>query len=216
MTMIIPEKNKCAICHTVSEYGMLASTNTFGGSPDLDLRPPEMKRSTMPFWIQECPECGYISDSISDESSVTKEWLQSEKYLTCDGIGFLSDLAQKFYRHYLICLEDGKIKDAFFAILHAAWACDDQYDAENAKRCREMAISLADKLLESDFEHKNNLLLMKVDLMRRAGQFDELVNQYASIRFKEELLNQILDFEMKKAKEEDISCYRVENVTGRK
>ena len=72
----------CAVCGKESEYSVLNSTNTFG-SPDLDLRPPEMRRSTMHIWIQECPFCGYISKDVTDETSVTKELLSSERYLKC-------------------------------------------------------------------------------------------------------------------------------------
>ena len=55
--------------------------------------------------------------------------------------------------------------------------------------------------------------LMRADLMRRAGQFEELIAEYASVKFDEDLLNQILEFEIEKAKIKDIACYRVENVT---
>lgn len=49
MTRIVPSKCKCAVCGAKSRYNVIASTNTFGGGPDLDLRPPEMERSTMPY-----------------------------------------------------------------------------------------------------------------------------------------------------------------------
>ncbi len=214
MTTFMQEKETCAICHAVNEYNVLASTNTFGGGPDLDLRPAEMQRSTMHSWIQECPKCGYISGRISDKRHVSKRWLRSEQYQTCDGIFFASDLAKRFYKYYLICMQDREDEDAFFAVLHAAWACDDKQDVENAKLCRKIAISLADKLIESGHQKKDNLQLMKADLMRRAGLFDELVDQYASVRFYDEFLNQILDFQIKKAKERDAGCYRVADAAG--
>ena len=168
MTTFMQEKVTCAICHAVNEYNVLASTNTFGGGPDLDLRPAEMQRSTMHSWIQECPKCGYISGRISDKRRVSERWLRSEQYQTCDGLFFASDLAKRFYKYYLICLQGREDEDAFFAVLHAAWACDDKQDVENAKRCRKIAISLADKLIESGHQQKDNLQLMKADLMRRA------------------------------------------------
>lgn len=213
MTTMMREKSKCAVCKSINEYSVITSTNTFGGGPDLDLRPAEMQRSTMPQWIQVCPNCGYVSARITDKHHVTKKWLQSENYLACDGIDFVSDLAKSFYRCYLICLQDKETEDAFFAILHCAWACDDAEDTENAKRCREIAIPLADKLIEIDFMNRENLLTLKADLMRRAGQFDEMIDQYASISFDVDILNQIVAFEIKKAKEGDTGCYRVEDAT---
>lgn len=213
MTMMMREKSKCAVCKAVNEYSVITSTNTLGGGPDLDLRPAEMQRSTMGVWVQVCPECGYVSANISDKHHVTKKWLQSQQYLTCDGIDFASDLAKAFYRYYLINLEDKETEDAFFAILHCAWACDDAKDAENAKHCRVTALPLADKLIEVDFENRDNFLLMKSDLMRRAGQFDELIKLYASVSFDDDLMDKILAFQIKKAKEKDAGCYRVEDAT---
>ena len=48
--------------------------------------------------------------------------------------------------------------------------------------------------------------------MRRTGQFETMINAYASVQFDEELLNQILRFEVEKAKEKNTACYRVEDV----
>lgn len=176
------------------------------------MRPAEMKRSTMYVWIQECPECGYISEEVSDSSDVTIEWLQSEKYLTCDGIQFVSTLAKQFYKYYLINLEDKNPEDAFFAVLHAAWACDDKNDNINAKHCRELAIPLATELIDGDHKNKDDIMVMRADLMRKAGQFEALAAEYASVKFDEDLLNQILGFEIEKAKIKDTACYRVEDV----
>lgn len=53
-------------------------------------------------------------------------------------------------------MEDQNTEDAFFAVLHAAWACDDKNDTINAKRCRELAIPLATELIE-DHENKDNI-----------------------------------------------------------
>ncbi|MBR4908658.1 MAG: hypothetical protein IKZ43_06585 [Acidaminococcaceae bacterium] len=46
MTTMFRQKYKCAVCGAEQEFYGIASTNSFG-SPDLDLRPPEMQRSTM-------------------------------------------------------------------------------------------------------------------------------------------------------------------------
>ena len=253
MTTYANDECKCAVCGEINEYWEFGSATTFSG-PDLDLRPAEMLRGTMREWIQSCPKCGYVSSSISDPTSVTREWLKSKKYFRCDGIPFSSGLARRFYRYYLISLEDKKLKNAFFAVLHAAWAFDDVEDEENAKRCREIAIPLATSLIEEDVEdanaiqqirddlmcrmsecdeldeawveevlqfkiaerHKdqNNIRLIMADLMRRAGQFDELINAYSSVHFDDELLNQIIEFQIEKARENDTACYRVEDVTG--
>jgi len=168
----------------------------------------------MYLWVQECPNCGYVSSEVSDPSSVTKEWLAGEKYSSCDGIEFSADLAKRFYKQYLINLEDKNSEDAFFAVLHAAWACDDENDEDNAKHCRELALPLVQELIQKGHENKDSLELLKADLMRRTGRFDELIAQYSSLRFEDDLLDQIMAFQINKAKEKDVACYRVEDVTG--
>lgn len=208
MTRILSENNKCAVCGAVNRYRIMASTNEFG-SPDLDLRPSEMRRSTMSFWVQKCPKCGYVSKRISKLTRVTEQWLCSEKYVKCNGISFESGLAEKFYQQYLISLEDQGTKDAFYALLHAAWSCDDEMDEENSKYCRELAIPLLEELIRKEGENKETLQLIKADLMRRSGHFDELLTEYTAARFSEDLLNQILDFQIQKAKEKDKACYRI-------
>ena len=191
MSTIVSEKYKCAMCGSTNEYNELASTNTFG-SPDLDLRPAEMKRSTMPLWVQECPECGYVSKKVSDPSHVTREWLESERYQTCDGLDFASDLAERFYRDYLIKLQGRDVEEAFFAVLYTVWACDDARDDTNATICRKLAVFLASKLLEGKCDNAEDILMIRADLMRRAGQFEELLETYSSVRFKKKHLKQIM------------------------
>lgn len=211
MTTMATVECVCSVCGAKNEYWVLASTNAFGSS-DLDLRPPEMQRSTMEYWVQECTECGYVSEEVSDVSNVTKEWLQSEKYLLCDGMSFSSGLAKKFYKYYLINLEDKNVEDAFLAVLHAAWVCDDNDEFDNAKNCRQLAIQLADNLIKENEENADNLLLIKADLMRRSGDFYNLILEYSDVKFDDDLLNEIVSFQLQKANEKDTACYTVGDV----
>ena len=97
MTMIEPKEVKCPICNTIFEIYLLMSTNSMG-SPDLDLRPPEMQRSTMDSWVHECPSCGYASVDFDLKPSVTREFIESESYQSCDGFDFKNPLSKRFYR----------------------------------------------------------------------------------------------------------------------
>lgn len=206
MTTMMKEKCKCSVCGTTNEINVIMSTNTFG-SPDLDLRPPEMQRSTMPYWLQECHKCRYVAEDISERAKIKAEFLRSEEYLSCNGVKFKSELAARFYRYYLINLENKKFKDAFFAILHAAWACDDEEDFHSAVKCREIAVSLHSKL-----EPDENLSVMKMDILRRSGQFEALITEYSSAEYSQEILNKIAKFQLQKAKEKDTLCYTVADV----
>ena len=237
MTTYASQKYQCSVCGTVSEFKVLASTNSFG-YPDLDLRPAPMKRWTMDAWIQECPECGYVSGNISNHTEISPEFLKSEAYRSCDGLNFKSELAALFYRQYMIRMKSKFGGGAFDAVLHAAWCCDDADDPENARHCRELAIPLLTEDIESEkayaddiiadqaqspdpdpwvkdsLEKLNNLLIMKADLLRRAGQFDRMITEYENVRFSEPLLDKILAFEIEKAKQQDTNRYTVRDAAA--
>ena len=237
MTTYASQKYQCSVCGTVSEFKVLASTNSFG-YPDLDLRPAPMQRWTMDAWIQECPECGYAANEISDRLEISPEFLKSEEYRSCDGLKFKSGLAVLFYRQYMIRMKSKFSGSAFDAVLHAAWCCDDADDPENARHCRELAIPLLTKDIESEKaylddiiayqaqsqdpdpwstniqEKLNNMLIMKADLLRRAGQFDRLITEYENVRFSEPLLEKILAFEIEKAKQQDTNRYTVRDAAA--
>ena len=187
---------------------MLMSTNAFG-SPDLDLRPPGMQRDTMNLWVQECPACGYVSADISDAGNITKEFLKSKEYRKCDGIGFTSDLAARFYKYHKVNLAEDDIRGAAFALLHAAWACDDERDTDNAKLCRGLTLPLLTRVIEEKPADKNELQLMKVDILRRAGHFRELLTEYKDMQFGEDVMDHVLAFQLKLAEKGDTGCYRV-------
>ncbi len=239
MTTMMRRICTCSVCGAENEISVLGSTNAFG-SPDLDFRPAQMLRGTMYLWLQECRGCGYVSKDISAPAGLTRFWLKSQEYLTCDGIPFSSDLAKRFYREYLISAKEKRMEDSFFAILHAAWACDDLIDVENAMLCRKKALSILNGPLHSiwasaDEKGEKNedivahlrkrlrgqspnkgrsFMVMRADIMRRAGLFDELIEEYDSVHFREDNLNQIIRFQIERAKEKDAACYRIQDVTG--
>ncbi len=206
MTTIFQNKVRCFMCGSEEEYGVIASTNTFGPT-DLDTRPPEMKRSTMPYWVQTCPVCGYTAVDVSDETTVGREFLETDAFKSCDGIGFVSDLAKKFYRHYLIMAAEGKDEDAFWTLLHAAWASDDKGDQSGAALAREKAIGIAYKLLDSGVPDWNDTLsLICADMLRRVSRFDELLKRYDTVKYDNELMNQIIEFEKELARRKIMKC----------
>lgn len=170
-----------------------------------------MMRSTMCWWIQECPHCGYISGSLDDETGGTKEWLKENEYTQCSGINFISKLAEKFYKYYLINKADKNPEDAFYAVLHAAWACDDEGDTKNAILCRRLAIKEIDAVIRNQPDNFE-LEVQKVDLLRRAEMFHAAIGECCNLSTDEELLTKIITFEMDRAKDGDSKCYTVEDV----
>ncbi len=201
---------RCAVCGRENEYEEIGSTNAFG-APDLDLRPPQMQRDTMFLWVHECPDCGYTAASVDDETSVDAEFLNSPEYRSCDGIVLKSSLAVRFYKLYKIKLRDGNRRAAFFAVLHAAWACDDSGDEENAIRCRTLALRQISELIEENTDDRDTLVVLKADLLRRADMLDELREEYASVSFEDETLNKIVAFHLSLADLGDTTCYTVQD-----
>ena len=207
MSTIIPMEYTCSICGTTNVFSTVGSTNMLW-SPDLDTRPGEMQRSTMPYWVQECPCCGYVSQEISNPSRVTRAWLQSEKYCECNGFSFTSSLAKRFYKQHLISLEDGNVREAFFAVLHAAWASDDEFDFGRAYTCRRQALSLSNQLLETNPVDSETIHLIRMDLMRRTELYDQLISEYWPFHFKNKMMRRIAKFQIRRARAKDNECYQ--------
>ncbi len=200
----------CSVCNNKSDHIILGSSNTFG-SPDLDLRPAQMLRSTMCWWIEECPYCGYVAKNISTHKLVSKSWLTSQDFNEYKKMSFHSTLAIKFYKSYLISKKINDRSAMFYDALHAAWACDDANDVDNAIVCRKLALEVIDELIQ--FE-KEDFELIKADLLRRSKQFDSLINEFSNKQYSNEILNKILVFQLQKAREKDTRCYRVNDVVN--
>lgn len=164
----------------------------------------------MRYWIQECPHCGYISGALSDETSISNEYLKSEEYIKCNNANLPTDLAKGFYKYYLLNMKEENPKDAFLAALHTAWICDDKSDESNAYNCRLLALEQLEIILKEDAPEVH--WVVKADLLRRTGQFDRLITEYGDKEFEDNLLNEIVSFEIARAKEKDTSCYRVADV----
>ncbi len=211
MTTVFPKTVVCSVCGAENEIMEVGSTNAFG-AVDLDTRPPEMKRSTMCYWVQECASCGYVAVDLTDETTLDRSFFGYDSYKTCKGLQFGSDLARMFYQYYMIMMAEDETEAAFGAVHHAAWACDDVGDEANAVRMREKAIELADRLLRSDdYDRKDTVKLIRADLLRRNGWFEEVLEDYGQVSFGEELLDQIIDFERELARRGCRGCYTVED-----
>ena len=60
------------------------------------------------------------------------------------------------------------------------------------------------------------LSLMKADLMRRAGMFDEMLARYSGVAYGNELMDRILAFQLSLAEKKDDKCYRFSDVPEEK
>lgn len=211
MTTLYIKTVKCSVCGYKNNLTVIGSTNSIG-SPDLDLRPAEMQRSTMDKWVQECKNCHYVAYDLSSKCKISKLYIKSDEYLKNDGYKFKSDLCSRFYRHHKIMIILGDIENAFNSLHWAAWECDDLNDNVTAKAMRELCIPLITSLISiKKGERKYEFQLIKADLLRRAGRFDELIAAYENIKFKDDTMNNVLKFQLIKAKKHDISCFTIED-----
>lgn len=204
------ETHKCFICESKNQYKVITGHTSFG-SQDLDLREPEMQRSTIWWWVEECPVCGYVSVQVDDTTSITRDYLETPAYKTCDGINFKSNCASKFYKQHLICLSDNKLREAFFALLHAAWVCDDVEDKGNSILCRKKSLPILSEIIEAGPEDKAELKIIKMDVLRRAGLFDDVKAEFGETRYWRKLLNNIASFQLYLCENKDTRCYRIED-----
>lgn len=206
MTLIDEVDMKCSVCGKTSKQPVLLSSNQMGYQ-DLDTRPSEMYRHTMETWAMECPHCGYVATNLEDDLIINPDYLNTEQYKTCDSMDFESDLAGMFYKQYLIEKEKFEEIDAFFALMHCIWACDDAKDRKNSKLTRQIAIILANKIIKDKNKDITDLIVMKADLLRRIGEFDQLITEYEKLKLNDELLDKIIRFQIEKAYENDSRCY---------
>lgn len=211
MTTMANTPFQCSVCGGTTSFQTIMSTNAIG-SPDLDLRPPEMQRSTMSAWVQTCPHCGYASTSIDRPTSVTKAWLSSSEYASVADVSDgtektpLPVLAKEFYMSSKCYLADGSLDDAVTDLICAAWACDDAGEdaAEYARKFRLLAADAMEKMLEAmeaageqasreiaetvageaddDQPAIISTRLRLVDVLRRAGELDRAAAQCSQVK----------------------------------
>ena len=214
MTLPMTVVSRCRVCGATSQQTRLASTNEFG-SPDMDLRPPEMRRSTMWAWLEECPECGYVAADLADPSPVPASFLETEAYKTCDGLCFVSDLAPRFYRAHMLAVRSGDFRHAMHHALETAWLCDDRGDADNARHCRNIAAEYMDNLRLRSPEDET-LMVMHLDILRRARRFDDVlaVHSRMNVQHLPDLITALIAFEVEKAKQHDDARYTVAQAAG--
>lgn len=159
------ESLRCAVCGAASPQAMPAGAD-FCGAPDLDTRPAGMTRSTILFWVLECPHCRYAAPDIREEApDGVRELVRTERYQA---------IQCKFQRHSWLLEQLGHYADAGWVSLHAAWAADDDRDEAAARdgRCRAIELWKQGKQDGQSFmETTEQEFALVADLLRRNGDF---------------------------------------------
>lgn len=216
MTTIRETEKKCFICGETNKYQSLGSTNRFG-SPDLDTRPPEMMRSTMPMWVHCCPSCGYCAPDVSSGPQIASQVIKSATYLNQKNNSSYPDLANKFLCWSIILEEAGEQSDAGWAAVRAAWVCDDADASKQAKASRQRAVAL---FKQAHLQEKNFVMgpgaeeAVLADLLRRSGNFEEVeaMCKQGLEKNPEKLIKNILLFEQHLSHQKDEKCYTIQEM----
>ncbi|MFC1562046.1 hypothetical protein ACFL4Q_03525 [candidate division KSB1 bacterium] len=209
------EEITCGFCGKISKHTVVTSTNELGYS-DLDLRPPEMMRSTINELIQCCPHCDYCAPYIEDINKEidVKEIINCEVYKKT-----LNDDDYPLPARYYICsamIQEGEesLVGAFTAYMHAAWVCDDIQKDELAITCREKAVRILEKAKSNGislYENAIQDICIEVDLLRRMGHSDQAVSlikeNYENIE--DDFISKVLDFHMVLIQKNDSECHNI-------
>jgi hypothetical protein len=156
--LIDPPARVCGICGTACRPAFRAPAPEL--APDLDLRPGEPTRSTLPKWLQTCRGCGAVAPDLAVLTAEQRPMVESAAYRGLNGPG----AATGFLRWARLCADATSRGEA---MLQAAWAADDADAASDAAGYRrEAAAAWAEPV---DTEGALRLL----DVLRRAGAFAE-------------------------------------------
>ena len=174
MTTRAAEVVTCANCGAESEQAVVMSTNEFG-SPDLDLRPPEGRRSTIDTLLQLCPGCGRVAYELEEaDPAVLPGVLASEAYRAALVSAEHPKLSRRFLAFAVAMEAAGDIRAAGQALLHAAWVCDDAGVEEAAAGCRRQAAEAWSRFGGgADDSACATVAAQRVDALRRAGDHEE-------------------------------------------
>jgi hypothetical protein len=167
---------RCAVCGASGRYAALSSTSSFG-PPDLDLRPQGPGRWALEFSVQRCRSCGYCAGSIGQAPVGARETVDSVVYRDVLERSKLPRLARTLFCAALVVEGAGLPEVAAWRFLEAAWACDDKRARAQARTCRERAVEMFRRALETgEAEPPVDVVLTLVsDLLRRAGRHDEAI-----------------------------------------
>jgi hypothetical protein len=219
MTTVTEKRVRCCLCSAENEFIGIGSTNAFGSS-DLDTRPPEMARSTIWAWVQCCQECGYCASDVAAPRPEAADVVSTKEYKRQ-----LLDPTYPVWANSFLCkaLIDSACREfsaATWALIHAAWVCDDSNRPDQAVMCREKAA----EMLAVAEEHGQQVAkpggwstCILVDLLRRSGRLDDAQSVIAARRdtITEDDIVRILDFQTALIEKNDILCHTAAEVFGK-
>jgi hypothetical protein len=204
----------CRVCGKASSQFGIGSTSAYGYA-DLDSRPPEMRRSTIAYWVQRCPVCGCCAADLEAVSESARALVESAHYRLQLHDEDFPELANSFLCSAMLLEDDEKYIEAAWASIHAAWACDDARVEASGTRCRNEAIRLIRLVREKGLaltDQPSSDPAILVDLFRRAGRFKEGIQEVddALAHAEDETVRTLLRYQRSLLLKADRGLYTVE------
>jgi hypothetical protein len=219
MTTFVEKSVTCSVCGERAQVTIMGSTNQFG-YPDLDLRPPEMARSTIWMWLQECPGCGYCAEDIKEVDPEARAIVNGNAFIKLrESIADLHDVARRFRTAAFIAGEQEDPAAAFQHTLHEAWVHDDCQDTVRASAARLNAVDHINQAHRDQirlFDDEGADAAMVAELLRRAGEFtrSQEICQKALDEGCADHVQKVLEFELRLCASQDADCHTMEEVFG--
>ena len=130
---------------------------------DLDMRPGEPTRSSLPDWIETCGTCHAAAPDLTALPAGAGPVVRSEAYQAL--VSDVSEETLPFLRWAMISREIGDAPAAAEATLQAAWAADDAADTRAAASLRREVARLWGEPADEE------TAIRLIDVLRRAGEF---------------------------------------------
>jgi hypothetical protein len=191
----------CGVCGTPVRAAFRAPQPEI--APDLDMRPGEPARSTLPDWIQICSKCHAAAPDLAALPATAQPVVESNEYRMLSTSG--SEETLPFRRWALICERAGDRAEQAEALLQAAWASDDAAAMSEPAKLRERVADLWSDTTDVE------LGLRRLDVLRRAGQFDAAAQWAQELQGREpdELAGTIIAFQQARISQRDIGRHLI-------
>ena len=162
-------------------------------------------------WLQQCPACGYVDYDLSTVVRDAKRTIESASYRDLSAASAIPALARRFARYAL--LQRAKPEAAGFALIRAAWACDDAKSQAEGKKFRSQSADIL-LALQPFGEPQATLATVLVDVLRRAERFGEaksLATTLGSLDAVQanKIMVAVLQYECRLCDKGDTGCYTI-------
>lgn len=220
MTTVVFVKKICFVCGTRDRYADIGVMN-IGRPDDLDGRPSDSHRSSIYMVMKRCTTCGYCAPDIATGPKgapiIVKEPLYQKQLNNTS----LPETANTFLCWAQLQKSSNAYNEAGKATLFAAWVCDDSSEFRfKARALRIEAIALLLKARDSGQTFARSPFLeqsLLVDLMRRAGQFEE-ARKYCEEGLKMKQLSEkeemVLAYQEDLIEKKDTKRHTIDEATG--